>query len=180
MHIAVGSTNTVKVEAVKEKIKEYPLLSDFNVVSCSVASEISQQPMSLEEIILGAKNRARNAYALNAPCYVSFGIESGLFKAPGSATGYLEACICAIFDGTYYHVGLSCGFEVPPDILKYVIEDKKDLSQACFESGITQNQKLGSSEGLIGILSKGRIDRKEYTKQSITTALIKLENKHLY
>jgi inosine/xanthosine triphosphatase len=180
MFIAVGSTNRIKVDAVKEKLKEYPTLSHLDVISYDVSSEISEQPMSLEEIIKGAKNRAKNAYIQANPCLASFGIESGLFQAPGSSTGYLEACICSVFDGQDHHIGLSCGFEVPPDILKWVLEDKKDLSQACFHSGITQNEKLGSSEGLIGILTKGRIDRKEYTKQCIATALIKLENAHLY
>lgn len=180
MFIAVGTTNPIKIDAVKEKLKEYPSLCHVEIIPLSVSSEISEQPMSLEEIIQGAKNRAKNAYNLTNSCFVSIGIESGLFQAPGTTTGYLEACICSIYDGNEHHIGLSCGFEVPPQILRWVIEEKKDLSQACYSSGITNNEKLGSSEGLIGILTKGRIDRKEYTKQSIATALIKLENIHLY
>ena len=176
MIIAVGTTNIVKLQAVEEVVKSYLLLANAKVHSFSVPSEISEQPLSLEEIISGAKNRAKNAFAACGSCNYSFGIESGLFEAIGTQTGYLEACICCIYDGVNSHIGMSCGFEIPPHILTLVVDKKRDLAAACYESGVTTNSKLGSAEGLIGILSKGRIDRKEYTKQCITTALLQLEN----
>lgn len=176
MIIAVGSTNAAKVKAVEEIIQDYPMLARATVQSFSVASEIPEQPMSLEEIIKGAKNRARNAFEACESCRYSFGIESGLFEAPGTQTGYLEACICCIYDGVKDHIGLSCGFEIPPKILDLVLNEKKDLTQACNAVGVSTNTKLGAAEGLIGILTKGRIDRKEYTKQCLVTALIQLEN----
>jgi inosine/xanthosine triphosphatase len=176
MIIAIGTTNIVKIQAVEEVIKNYPQLAEANVYPFSVPSEIADQPLSLEEIILGAKNRAKNAYAACSSCHYSFGIESGLFEANGTQTGYLEACICCIHDGVHDHIGLSCGFEIPPHILTLVLDKNKDLSQACYEAGVTTNTKLGASEGLIGILTKGRVNRKEYTKQCIMTALIQLEN----
>ena len=180
MIIAVGSTNVIKVQAVVEVIKNYPQLANASVQSFAVSSEVSEQPLSLEEIITGAKNRARNAYAACDQCDYSFGLESGLFEANGTATGFLESCICAIYDGTNYYTGLSCGFEVPLQILKKVLDEGKDLSEACFDSRITTNASLGAAEGLIGLLTKGRVNRKEYTKQCITTALIQLENASWY
>jgi len=39
------------------------------------------------------------------------------------------------------------------------------------------DEKLGEGQGLIGILTKGRVDRKEYTMQAIKTSLIFLENR---
>lgn len=180
MIIAVGSTNSVKVQAVEELLKEYPTLAAAEVISIAVPSEVADQPLSLEEIIRGAKNRAKNAFVACGTCDYSFGIESGLFEAAGSQTGFLEACICCIFTGADYYIGLSCGFEVPPKILEYVLDKKMDLAGACYHSGITTNPKLGAAEGLIGVLSKGRITRKEYTKQCVVTALLQLENAELY
>ena len=52
-----------------------------------------------------------------------------------------------------------------------------DLSQACNRAGIVADEKLGEGQGLIGILTKGRVDRKEYTMQAIKTSLIFLENR---
>jgi len=176
MIIAIGSTNKIKVEALQETILDYPKLAHATVHPCSVPSEISEQPLSLEEIILGAKNRAKNAFESLEDSKYGFGIESGLFEAKGTQTGYLEACICCIYDGVNHHIGLSCGFEIPPHILDFVINKNRDLSQACYDAGVTSNSKLGSAEGLIGILTNGRVNRKEYTKQCITTAVVQLEN----
>jgi inosine/xanthosine triphosphatase len=180
MILAVGSSNRVKIEALEELIGEYPVLAASRVVSHEVSSDVSDQPLSLEETIRGAKTRAEKAFAATDGCRYAFGIESGLFEAPGSQSGFLEATVCAIYDGVQHAIGLSCGFEIPPSLLHLILHQKMDLNQACFHSGISTNPKLGASEGFIGLLTKGRLDRKKYTKQSITTALIQLENAHLY
>lgn len=135
---------------------------------------------SLEETILGAKNRAKNAFGLCDPCSFSIGIESGLCKAVGTRSGFLHVCACCIYDGVHNYTGLSTGFEIPPLILDLMISQKMDLSQASFLCGITNNLNIGAAEGLIGILTKGRMDRKEYTKQCVITAFIQLENNHWY
>jgi non-canonical (house-cleaning) NTP pyrophosphatase len=56
-----------------------------------------------------------------------------------------------------------------------------DIDQAIYHYKISPHQRLGRvAGGMIGLLTKNRITRKEYTKQSIITALIQLENKKLY
>ena len=131
-------------------------------------------------MIRGAKNRAKNAFAASDGCKYAFGIESGLFEAPGTQSGFLESSICAIYDGSNHYIGLSCGFEVPRPLLDLILREKMSLSEACYHAGISSNPNLGSNEGLIGILTKGRMDRKKYTKQCIMTALIQLENSRFY
>jgi inosine/xanthosine triphosphatase len=179
MIIAIGSTNPIKVNAVKEVLLDYALFNNVEVLSIEADSNVSDQPLSLEEIIQGAKNRAKQAFDQSKASY-SFGIESGLMEAKGTQSGFLETCICCIYDGQTYSIGMSCGYEIPPEILSIVIDQKKNLGQACFESGVTSNKKLGASEGLVGLVTKGRINRKEYTKQCIITALAQIENVALY
>jgi inosine/xanthosine triphosphatase len=178
--IAVGSTNKIKVQAVEEAAQDYPVLAGLPVQAVAVPSGVADQPMSLEEIITGAKNRAKNAFHLYPECRYSFGIESGLFQVNSVETGFLEASFCCIYDGKNNYVGMSCGFEVPKQILNFVLEKKMDLSQACLHSGITANTHLGSAEGLIGLLTKGRVNRKEYTRQAIVTAMMQVEHAHWY
>jgi inosine/xanthosine triphosphatase len=173
MIIVVGSTNSVKVDATAELLKEYPTFADAKIVAVSASSDVSDQPFTLEETIQGAKNRAKNAFN---DCQLSIGIEGGLLQAPGTRTGYLHITACSIFDGRHHYIGISAGFEVPDQILELMHHQKLDMSQACLHSGITSNAKLGAAEGLIGILSQGRIDRKEYTKQGLRMALVQLEN----
>ncbi len=180
MAIAIGTTNVVKIEAVEEVIKDYPHFANVKIHTFSVPSEVGDQPLSLHETIRGAKNRARHAYTACGSCRYSFGIESGLFEATGSQTGFLEATICCIYDGKNYHIGISSGFEVPPQILDLVINKKLDLGQACYQSGFTTNAKLGAAEGIVGMLTKGRVNRKLYTKQAVTMALVQLENGEWY
>ena len=50
-----------------------------------------------------------------------------------------------------------------------------DMTEASVKAGLSDNSDLGAKEGLIGIVTKGRLTRKDYTKQAIRTALIHLE-----
>ncbi len=180
MVIAVGSTNPVKVQAVTEVAQSYSNLAGAEILAYEVSSEVASEPLSLAETIQGAKSRAKNAFVASGSCQYSFGIESGLLEAPGTQSGYLETTVCCVYDGLHYYTGLSLGVEIPPQLLHLVLEKKMDLGQACYHSGITSKSNLGASEGLIGLLTRGRIDRLRATKICIMTALIQLENSQWY
>ena len=177
MRINVGSKNEVKVNAVKESIANYNFLSNAQVISVNINSDVSDQPKSAEETIKGAMNMAKKAFV---ECDYSFGIEDGLMKIPNAKTDYMNICACAIYDGKNFHIGLSSAYEYPHEVTRLVFEEGLDINQAFFKVGLTKNQTVGSAEGAIGILTKGRLLRKEYTKQSIMMALIHLENSELY
>lgn len=179
MIVAVGSTNEAKILAVKEILQESSLFPQLSIIGLAVGSDVSDQPLSLQETIQGAKNRAKNAFDQRA-CKYSVGIESGLMVSLGTSTGYLHVSACCIYDGKNTYTGLSTGFELPPQILELILKQKMDLTQACLHSGISANAKLGSTEGLIGILTQGKIDRKEYSKQCVHAAVIQLENGDWY
>jgi non-canonical (house-cleaning) NTP pyrophosphatase len=88
----------------------------------------------------------------------------------------MDVCVCAIYDGKECHLGLSSAWEFPDtSVTDMTIKDGLDMSQAIKKAGMTKNENIGPSEGAIGILTKGRMDRKEYTKQALRTALIHLE-----
>jgi inosine/xanthosine triphosphatase len=174
MRINIGSRNIIKVEAVKESVADYSFLSNLEFLVKDVCSEVSEQPKSLEETIRGAMNRDKNSFE---NCDYSFGLESGLFLVPYTKTSYMDLCACAIYDGKDYHLGLSSAFEFPEEVMKLILEKGQDASQACFNTGLTDNENIGSAEGIIGILTRGRTTRKDYTKQAITMAMVHLENK---
>lgn len=176
MKIKVASLNPQKIQAVKETILDYEILKEAEIEGVNVSSGVSDQPKSLEETVKGAINRAKNAFI---DCDYSFGIESGLLEVPMTKSGHVDICICAIYDGNEAHIGGSSVFEIPKKIME-LIHDGKNMQDACFESGLTENKNLGSAEGMIGILTKGRVNRLSYTKQAIISALIHLENKDLF
>lgn len=178
MKINVASKNPVKVEAVKEVLNSYSNLADYEIVGVEVNSGVSEQPKSLEETVQGAINRAMAVF--NDCCIYSFGIESGLMKVPQTKTGNMDFCVCAIYDGVRHHLGLSCAFEFPIKLNQMIHELGIDANEAVYRCGLTRDKKIGSSEGIIGTLTKGRMTRKDYTKQAVQMALIHLENKSLY
>ena len=160
-----------------------------------VASGVSEQPMSLEETARGARNRAAAAHAAAVEMHaaarvpraggsattsaaaadgpvLALGIESGLFALEyDGRRRYYDVCVVSAFDGASHHLGLSCAFEIPQPILRHVLEEGMDLSQACNVSAITTDPKIGEHGGLIGLLSSSRITREEYTVQALNTAL---------
>lgn len=176
IRVNVGSKNPVKVEAVREIIKGYGFLNPFELKAFESDSRVSEQPKSQEEMFLGAKNRAMNSFV---ECDYSFGIESGIFRL-GNYENYFDVCFCAIYDGLNIYPGISSGFVVPKKSSDLIFSKGIDLAQAANEIGLTKNSKIGSSEGLVGIVTNGRVDRKNYTKQAITMALVSLENPHYY
>jgi len=172
MRINIGSKNQVKVDAVREILQDYHYLKDAEIIVVEVQSEVYKQPKSFKEVISGAINRARNAFL---DCDYSFGIESGLMAVPNTKTGFMDVCVCAISDGKEYHLGLSSAWEAPKEVTDYMLNDGLDMNEAAYKAGLTKNREVGSAEGLIGIMTKGRLTRKEYTKEAIRAALIHVD-----
>lgn len=110
MIISIGSTNEIKISAVRELLTEYMYLKAAVICCVDVASNVSNQPVTLDETIRGAINRAKDAFQ---NCDLSFGIESGLMNVPHTKSGYMDVCVCAVYDGKEFHLGLSSAWEFP-------------------------------------------------------------------
>src|SRR3989344_3074552 len=128
MRIVVGTTNTAKVAAVEEILKEYPHLAHAEICSTKTASGVANQPKSLGETVDGAINRARDAFN---NCDFSIGIESGLMEVPKTKSGYMDVCACAIYDGKEFHIGLSAAWKFPhPKGAALIVKAGMDVSPA--------------------------------------------------
>jgi inosine/xanthosine triphosphatase len=178
MIIRVGTDNNVKVEAVKEAIEKSSLLKDARVIKEKVDQKVlRKQPKTLEETVRGAVIRAQNAFR---DCDLSVGIEDGLMRVPETKTGYMNVCVCVFFDGKDTCMGLSSGFEYPPAVTKLIFKEDLDIDEAYFRAGLTRNRDIGSSEGVVGQLTKGRYTRKDTTRYAVIMALAQIENRGLY
>jgi len=174
MIIHVGSQNQVKIEAVKEVLTLYDLFSKIEVMGIKIESGVAAQPLTLEDTIIGAKMRAVRAFPGST---YAVGLESGVHRIPNEK--YMELTICSMYDGNDHHLGYSSAFEIPPPI-GALLQVGFTLERACVEASLTQNVQIGQAQGLIGILSHGKLTRKEYTKQALVTALFALQNPELY
>lgn len=159
----MGSSNPVKVGAVIESFKQY--YPESEVVSKKVSSGIAEQPLSEEETVRGATNRA-----LSALEYGDFGvgIEGGVTEI---GDVLFECAWCVVVDKNGRKgIGGGLYFELPKKIA--------DKIKAGGELGPIMNELTGEDNvkeksGAIGIFTKGKLDRKTAYVQLVTSALIK-------
>ncbi|HIJ11758.1 TPA: inosine/xanthosine triphosphatase [Candidatus Woesearchaeota archaeon] len=176
MKITVGSLNQIKVNAVVELCSEYEILIGANVSGVSVDSGVSEQPQGFDETIQGACNRAKSAFN---GC-LGVGIEGGLVSVTyGERERFSKVSVAALYDGTHFYVGMSSLFELPHSV-KVQIEKGETLSKAMHSVQLVGDADLGSREGAIGFLTKGRVPRKEQAKQALRMAMIHIENNKIY
>ena len=67
--------------------------------------------------------------------------------------------------------------------MKELINNKDadlDLGQAMRLSGLTHKFEVGKEEGSIGVLTKGKVSRRDYTEQAIRMAFIPFQNRDAY
>lgn len=176
MKIGIGSKNKTKVNAVIEVLHDYPMFSGAEIEGVDVKIEQFGHPKSLDETVSGAVDRAKQAYIGHN---YGFGIESGLMAVPQTKSGYMEVAVCAIYDGKQIHMGLSQACEWLKKAIEAILNGM-DGSQAMKAVGLTEHEKLGEHEGLVGVFTKGRTNRTEYNKTAVVMALMHLENPEHY
>jgi inosine/xanthosine triphosphatase len=173
MKVVVGSLNPVKLNATKNILEK--IYGKINISSKYVDSGVPDQPFGLDETIKGAVTRAKNSYSIDVD--LSVGIESGLMKTPNTLTGYIDLQWCAIFDGKNVTLGVSSGFEYPPEVVKEVLSG---VEVGDVMDRITGVDNLGMKKGAVSHLSKDMLDRTENTEQCVLTAMIPRMNKEIY
>lgn len=177
MKVNVGSKNITKVQAVEEAFLDFPEFSSAKITAIAVDSGVHKQPKSMEQTVQGAMNRARNAFN---DCDLSVGLESGLIEVPNTKSGYMDITMCAIYDGKNFHLGGSSAFEYPKAMIDLVFSKDYEIDEAAKATGFSHDENIGEREGMIGVLTRGRLDRKGYSKQAVITALIHLLNPEHY
>lgn len=179
MKIIVGSKNPNKVDAVRDVFVEQFPNDSIEVNLKDVPSDIPEQPLSLDITITGAINRAKNSFE-KGNCDLSVGIEGGLIKVEQSHSGFMQCEACVLYDGEHVYLGISGAFSMPKNVVKSITEEGMNLSDAFRHHGYTKDDYIGYSEGVIGVLSKGMMDRKKYTEHAIHMALIHFISKEVF
>jgi len=171
--VAVGSTNKVKVDAVRSIFTQ--AFGLVEVISVEPDHNIAKQPRE-KQTIEGAIQRARSALGKSGADF-GVGIEAGLFYN-SVLQKHLDIQYCAIIDSSgKMTIGHGPGFEYPPEVVKAVLDGG---SVGDTMSQITQIDKIGHKMGSIGYLSDGLIDRTSLTEIAVLMALIPRIRKELY
>ena len=99
--------NSTKINAVKELIASYKAFAGADVEGVDVQVETFGHPRTLDEVVAGAVDRAKQAFTSGD---YGFGIEGGMFAVPQTKTGYMKL-LFARFGMARRCVGMSPAYE---------------------------------------------------------------------
>lgn len=161
MDIAVGSTNPVKIAAVRAVMER--IYGDVKVVGVDVPSGVPSQPHE-EQTHQGSVNRAKAALGDHD---MAVGIEAGVFEMLDGLYD-IQHCTVISKDGRMTY-GQGSGFRYPDSIADLV---RKGATVGDAVKQIYGNTEIGKKQGAIGLLSNGLLDRQSLTEQSVMAAMI--------
>jgi inosine/xanthosine triphosphatase len=173
--IAVGSKNPVKIESALAGFQAMFPDRSFAAIGFSVASNVSDQPMSNEETLRGARNRSAALPALAPAAKFYVGIEGGI-ETIGDQL-FASAWILISDASGREAIGKSAIFALPPRV-KQLIESGIELGVANDQVFAEHNSK--QSGGAIGSLTGGVMGRQELYEHAMVAALIPLKNVELF
>ena len=175
MKIAVGSTNPCKVASVRAAFARSFPEREIEVHGCSVPSGVSDQPMGSEETLRGARNRAAAAAAAVA-CDFSVGLEGGLeLTAAGALSCF--AWMAVRSTGDAWGTSRTGSFDLPPPIAR-LVQSGLELGDA--DDRFFQRTGSKQTDGVVGLLTAGLIDRAAYYEHALVLALIPFTNLAMY
>jgi inosine/xanthosine triphosphatase len=184
--IAVGSTRKPKLAAVREAVDGMSDLlaaeTSIEIVGVEVESGVNHTPLSCEESMRGARQRAewlQQVAKREAKLWNYFvGLEGGLAVIEdGERRVFLESW-AYVSDGTRGHFGRSGAVELPEALAEEVFVRGTELSiaidQFAGEAGIRDAQ------GAWGVLSGNKITRQEAFRVALIAAFAPFFNQPMY
>ncbi|SDQ29184.1 inosine/xanthosine triphosphatase [Natronobacterium texcoconense] len=161
MHVAVGSTNPVKIEAVERTLERF----DPDVEAVGVDSGVAEQPWSIEETVTGAENRARRSLGATDAAY-GVGLEGGVTRFD-DAPGLFLIMWGAVTDGQRLERGSGPALRLPDDVACR-LEDGAELGPVMDD--VLGTDGIAESEGAAGVLTDGMTDRTRALGEAVASA----------
>jgi len=172
MRIAVGSTNPVKIEAVRSVVER--VWPEAEIIQRAVASGVPAMPMSDADCLAGARNRARAA-RLVEDATLGIGLEGGVNPEPAGLM--LLGWVVAVDGRDREGVGGGARLPLPAPIAERVL--------AGAELGPVMDELLGQHNvkqkgGAVGALTAGLVLRKETFAVAVAYALAPFVSPRFY
>lgn len=164
MNVLIGSQNPVKHEAVKQAFELY--FDAVSIIPMTVESGVRPFPMSENETLQGAINRANFAQKTEPQTDFAVGIEGGLLHFNNSF--YIQA-IAAVKKGEKLSVARSVAIEVSQQLVEK-IDPTSDTSKQTVDRLLGRND-LFQNEGVMGVLTQKRLTRTQILRDAVICAL---------
>lgn len=175
MKIIVASTNPVKIATTKDGFAKMFPDSALEVSGVSVTSGVSDQPLSEEETINGATNRALQAFQKCPHADFWVGIEGGIERIGTEIEVFAWIVVRAKNGKT--GKGRTGSFFLPQKIAD-LINQGKELGEA--DDIVFGRRNSKQSNGAVGILTGDVLTRTSYYEPAVILALIPFRNPQLY
>ncbi len=127
MKIAVGSKNPDKLAATRQAFGAMWPDEQLEIIAMTVPSGVSDQPLTIDETIKGAINRAKTVKVSLRPDY-AVGIEAGLAKI--GERWFVDGWVAVIDASGRVGLGGSPAMEVAPQVMK-LVKSGSEIKQAC-------------------------------------------------
>jgi inosine/xanthosine triphosphatase len=175
MIIAIGTKNNAKVQGFTTIAKL--VWSDASFELTETESGISKQPLSVEEMIAGAINRAKHASSIISGSDYSAGIEGGVFR--NNYGTFLGGWVALLRRDGVLGLGSSAFVEVPKDFAArlYSGEEMGPITTQLFND---HDNIIRHSNGTSGILTNNLYTRSKEFEDATRCALAKFVSPEYY
>ncbi len=164
--VIVGSTNPVKVNSARSAFETAFPEEEFDVEGVSVVSGVRDQPMSNDETLLGARNRAERAKE-NYPGDYWVGIEGGIEDHANELEAF--AWMVVLGEDGLKGKARTSSFMLPHEV-SLLVRSGLELGRA--DDQVFNRSHSKQQNGAVGLLTNDIIDRTEYYKQAVILALV--------
>ena len=172
--ICVASKNPVKIKAVKNAFTRMFPGQIFKLESVDVTSGVSDQPVSDEEVLIGAENRASNAREKASEADFWIGIEGGI---EDTKLGMMTFAWIVILSESQTSRGRTGTFFLPEKVAR-LVRQGNELGEA--NDIVFNRSNSKQNDGAIGLLTGNVIDRTRLYEHGVIMALVKFKNLKLY
>ena len=186
--IAVGSARKPKVEAVRDALSAAgPHLgsgTEFEIVPVEVPSGVRHTPLSREDLMAGARQRAesliRIARESSAPWKYFVGLEGGLdvIRERARRWVFLESWAYVADDMERGAFGRSGAVLLPEALAKVVVDDGVELSEAI--DAFAGGRGIRDAQGAWGVLSRNLITRQDAFRVAVISAFAPFFNREVF
>jgi len=189
MIVAIASENKPKVSACKkvfsELKNEFSKSEDISFIVNSIDSGVDDMPMSLDDLMTGAKNRTEKLHKIlkseNRPADYYIGLEGGFFIKYNlgriEPIVFLESWVY-VFNGNKGYWGSSGAIEVPGKISEDILNSGKELGVVIDER--MKQTGIRSNQGTVGVLTNDKVTRQDFFETALIFALAPFYNSHMY
>lgn len=172
MNILLGSKNPSKIKAVKDAFDTLKI-SNVNVISVDAKSNVPSKPIGFE-ILRGCENRNKDVkqYATSNSIEYDYicSIEGG-FAIDENGLPFVVTYVIIENATGKRSTGKSLGIRLNREMYRFIRENGS-LNSIIGE--ISQNKNNKQTQGIMGFLTNGLLDRAKVDKDAVISALIPL------